>query len=74
MSRARPEAPDASRAEPATLEEVLDRLEAAVRRLADRSAPLERLVADWEQAQALAGDAERRLDEIESRLRRQAEA
>lgn len=53
---------------PRTLEQVLDELEGAVRRLADQSAPLERLVADWQRAQALAGDAERRLREVESRL------
>ncbi|MBO0706769.1 MAG: exodeoxyribonuclease VII small subunit [Candidatus Dormibacteraeota bacterium] len=57
-----------------TLEDVLDRLEGAVRRLADQSAPLERMVADWEQAQALVRDAERRLEEIEGGLRREAEA
>lgn len=47
---------------------MLDELEGAVRRLSDQSAPLERLVADWERARALAGDAERRLEEVESRL------
>ena len=58
--------------EPATLEQVLDRLEGAVRRLADQSAPLERMVADWEQAQMLARDAERRLEEIERGLGQEA--
>lgn len=73
MSQARPEPLGAdSTREPATLEQVLDRLEGAVRRLADQSAPLERMVADWEQAQALAQDAERRLEEIERSLRRDA--
>lgn len=70
MSQAPPEPPAAdSGREAASLEEVLDRLEGAVRRLADQSAPLERMVADWEQAQALARDAERRLQEVEGRLR-----
>ena len=44
-----------------------------MRRLTDQSAPLERMVADWEQAQALARDAERRLEEIEGRLRPEAD-
>lgn len=43
-----------------------------MRRLADQSAPLERMVADWEQAQALVHDAERRLEEIERSLRHDA--
>ena len=59
--------------DPATLEQVLDQLEGAVRRLADQSAPLERMVADWERAQALAVDAERRLEEIEGSLRSRTE-
>jgi len=66
------EGPEPER-EPATLEQVLDQLEGAVRRLADQSAPLERMVADWERAQALAVDAERRLEAIESSLRSQTE-
>ncbi|MGH7911955.1 MAG: exodeoxyribonuclease VII small subunit [Candidatus Dormibacteraceae bacterium] len=60
---------DPSSSQPA-LEEVLTQLEAAVRRLADQSAPLERLVADWEQARALAVEAERRLDRAERDLPR----
>ena len=74
MSPAPPEreSPEPER-EPATLEQVLDQLEGAVRRLADQSAPLERMVVDWERAQALAVDAERRLEVIESSLRSQTE-
>lgn len=73
MSQAPPDPRGAdSGREAATLEDVLDRLEGAVRRLADQSAPLERMVADWEQAQALVRDAERRLEEIEDGLRREA--
>lgn len=53
---------------------MLAQLEGTVRRLADQSAPLERLVTDWEQAQALAVEADRRLDEIERRLREAREA
>ncbi len=70
MSPARFE-PDGGEADgnPATLEQVLEQLEGTVRRLADQSAPLERLVADWERAQALALDAERQLEEIERKLR-----
>lgn len=69
MSPARPEGagPEAEGTR-ATLEQVLEQLEGTVRRLADQSAPLERLVADWERAQALAADAERRLEEVERRL------
>lgn len=71
MSPARPDQggePPVERPEP-SLEEVLTHLEAAVRRLSDQSAPLERLVTDWEGAQSLAAEAERRLRHIEKRLR-----
>jgi exodeoxyribonuclease VII small subunit len=67
-ARSEPGGPEAE-GSPATLEQVLEQLEGTVRRLADQSAPLERLVGDWQRAQALAADAERRLEEAERRLR-----
>jgi exodeoxyribonuclease VII small subunit len=67
-ARRDPADPEAE-ANPATLEQVLEQLEETVRRLSDQSAPLGRLVADWERAQVLAADAERRLDEAERGLR-----
>jgi exodeoxyribonuclease VII small subunit len=74
VSPGRPDAAAAGGADaPPPLEEVLGQLEGAVRRLADQSAPLERLVRDWESAQTLAADAERRLDAVERRLRERAE-
>lgn len=66
-ARCEPADPEAE-ANPATLEQVLEQLEETVRRLSDQSAPLGRLVADWERAQALAAEAERRLEEAERRL------
>ncbi|MFZ0214751.1 MAG: exodeoxyribonuclease VII small subunit [Candidatus Dormiibacterota bacterium] len=50
------------------VEELLARLERAVRRLADQSAPLERLVADWEEANQLVTAADRRLEAAQGRI------
>lgn len=47
---------------------VLGRLEALVARLADVSSPLERLVADHQEAQRLLGLARRRLEEAARRM------
>jgi len=55
-------------AEPA-LDELLDRLERLVAALADQAAPLERLVADYEEAQRLVGLAQQRLDAAAQRAR-----
>jgi exodeoxyribonuclease VII small subunit len=51
------------------LDALLARLEAAIGRLSDQGAPLDRLVADHEEAQALLARARRRWDEAEARVR-----
>jgi len=52
-----------SRAEPeAGLDGLLDRLETVIGRLSDPSAPLERLVADYEEAGRLVDAAQGQLD------------
>jgi exodeoxyribonuclease VII small subunit len=54
--------------EPAGLDGLLDRLEAVIGRLADPSAPLERLVADYEEAGRLVEAAQAQLDAATERL------
>jgi exodeoxyribonuclease VII small subunit len=55
--------------EPAAgLDELLDRLEVVIGRLADPGAPLERLVADHEEAGRLLDAAQAQLDAASSRL------
>jgi exodeoxyribonuclease VII small subunit len=48
--------------EPLGLDGLLDRLEAVIGRLSDPSAPLERLVADYEEAGRLVEAAQGQLD------------
>jgi exodeoxyribonuclease VII small subunit len=55
-------------AESATLDELLDRLEGLVARLADPAAPLERLVTDYEEATRLLAAAQARLDAASERF------
>jgi exodeoxyribonuclease VII small subunit len=50
------------------LDGLLDRLEAAIGRLADPSAPLDRLVADYEEAGRLVEAAQGQLDAATQRL------
>jgi exodeoxyribonuclease VII small subunit len=50
------------------LEELLSHLEAVIGRLSDQSAPLERLVADYEEAARLLGAAETRLEAASRRV------
>ena len=50
------------------LDALLDRLEAVIARLADPGAPLERLVADFEDAGRLVDAAQARLDAATRRL------
>lgn len=50
------------------LEDVLSRLEAAIHRLADGSAPLDRLVANYEEAGRLADEAERQLKALTEKV------
>ena len=64
MSRASP----AGGEEEASLEQLLDGLEAALQRLADPAAPLDRAVADYEQARRLLEAAGRRLDVARRRV------
>jgi exodeoxyribonuclease VII small subunit len=54
--------------EPPGLDGLLDRLEAVISRLSDPSAPLERLVADYEEAGRLVDAAEGQLDAATQRL------
>ncbi len=56
--------------EPKTLDELLAGLEAIVGRLADPSAPLERLVADYEEGTRLLDAAQGRLDAAAERIAR----
>jgi exodeoxyribonuclease VII small subunit len=53
-----------------SLEDLLDRLEAALHRLADPGAPLERAVTDYEEAGRLLAVAEGRLEEAAARVAR----
>jgi exodeoxyribonuclease VII small subunit len=53
---------------PAGLDGLLDRLEAVIGRLADPSAPLERLVADHEEAARLVEAAQAQLEAATARL------
>jgi exodeoxyribonuclease VII small subunit len=55
-------------AEAAGLDGLLDRLEAAIGRLSDPTAPLERLVSDFEEAGRLVELAQSRLDAAEERI------
>ncbi len=50
------------------LDELLDRLEKAIGRLADGSAPIDRLVGAYEEATRLAAEAERELVRLEQQL------
>lgn len=50
------------------LEELLDHLEAVIGRLSEGSAPLERLVSDYEEAARLLESAEARLDAATRRV------
>jgi exodeoxyribonuclease VII small subunit len=54
--------------EPQGLDGLLDRLEAVIGRLSDPSAPLERLVADYEEAGRLVEAAQGHLDAATERL------
>jgi exodeoxyribonuclease VII small subunit len=56
--------------EAAGLDGLLDRLEAVIGRLSDPSAPLERLVADYEEAGRLVEAAQGQLDAATERLDR----
>jgi exodeoxyribonuclease VII small subunit len=51
-----------------SLDQLLESLEAALQRLADPSAPLDRAVADYEQARLLLAQAEVRLEAARSRV------
>jgi exodeoxyribonuclease VII small subunit len=55
---------------PASLEEVLSRLEATIAQLADGTAPLDELVAAHQRAAGLLSDAEGRLDVLKTRAER----
>jgi exodeoxyribonuclease VII small subunit len=57
-------------AAPAGLEEQLDRLEAAIARLTDGSAPLEELVSAYEEAARRLEAVQARLDELTERALR----
>ena len=50
------------------LEDLLEHLEAVIGRLSDQSAPLERLVADYQEAARLLEAAETRLDAASRRV------
>ncbi|HYW27689.1 MAG TPA: exodeoxyribonuclease VII small subunit [Terriglobales bacterium] len=54
--------------EPPGLDGLLDRLEAVIGRLSDPSAPLERLVADYEEAGRLVEAAQGQLDAATERI------
>ena len=54
--------------EPQGLDGLLDRLEAVIGRLSDPSAPLERLVADYEEAGRLVEAAQGQLDAATERI------
>ena len=58
-------------ADAATLDELLDRVEALIARLADPAAPLERLVTDYEEATRLLAAAQARLDAAAERVAQQ---
>ena len=64
MSSAGPEPTGASQG----LDGLLDRLEAVIGRLSDPSAPLERLVADYEEAGRLVEVAREQLDAATERI------
>jgi exodeoxyribonuclease VII small subunit len=51
-----------------SLEDLLERLEKALQRLADPGAPLERAVADYEEAGRLLAAAQERLDAAAARV------
>jgi exodeoxyribonuclease VII small subunit len=53
-----------------SLDELLESLEASLQRLADPSAPLDRAVADYEQARRLLAAAEVRLEAARRRVAR----
>ncbi len=55
-------------ADPPGLDALLDRLEALIGRLADPTSPLERLVADFEQAGRLVEAAQGQLEAARARL------
>jgi len=55
-------------AEPPGLDAVLERLEATIGRLSDPGAPLERLVADFEEAGRLVEVAQAQLDAAAARV------
>jgi hypothetical protein len=59
-----------SERDPAGLDALLDRLEAAIGRLSDPSAPLERLVSDFEEAGRLVESAQAQLDAVTERAAR----
>lgn len=54
-----------------SVDDLLDRLDAAITRLADGSAPLDRLVAAYEEATRLAEQAEQELAALAERLAEQ---
>jgi len=54
--------------EPLGLDALLDRLEAVIGRLSDSGAPLERLVADYEEAGRLVEAAQGQLDAATERV------
>ena len=53
---------------PANVDAILDRLEQAIARLADGSAPLDRLVSAYEEAKSLAEQARAELERVQERL------
>lgn len=59
---------DVSDRPPAGVDELLDRLEKEIAKLADGSAELDRLVAAYDEARRLAADAEVELEKLRARL------
>jgi len=57
--------------EPSGLDALLDRLEVLIGRLADPNAPLDRLVADFEDASRLVEAAQAQLTALEGRVAQQ---
>jgi len=57
--------------EPSGLDALLDRLEVLIGRLADPNAPLDRLVADFEDASRLVEAAQAQLTAVEDRVAQQ---
>lgn len=60
--------PDSGLSEDASLDDVLDRLEAVLQRLADPAAPLDQAVADYEEAGRLVATAGAQLEAAARRV------